>query len=333
MTVIMKRLLTTGIAAFIIGFTFFGTSSLTYAQENTTGNGLEISPALVELNAVRGSTYTINMNVTNVTENDLSFESFVNDFGSRDETGTPRVILDETPEMSALSIKNWVDSIADFNLKPHEKKKLVAIITIPGNAEPGGHYGVIRFSGKDKNAPISTVDLTASAGTLILIKVDGTISEKLKLATFEATKNSKASSSFEAGPITFVTRFENTGNTHVKPIGNIEVTDIFGNKVDTLKINPEEGNVLPSSTRRFEATLDKPWLIGRYNADIRIAYGTTGGAIVESITFWVIPYKILLVGLVALITIIYILRTLIKRYNSYIRRTAPYASKKKHQKK
>ncbi len=333
MRVLIKRLLTLGIAAFIIGAIIFGQSSTSYAQQNTSGNGLEISPALAELNAVRGSTYRININVTNVTENVLEFENFINDFGSKDETGTPRVILDETPNTSELSIKKWVEKIPNFTLKPREKKMLVANITVPSNADPGGHYGVIRFSGTDKNAPSSTVDLTASAGTLVLIKVDGEVNEKLNLATFQATKNGKASSSFETGPITFVTRFENTGNTHVKPIGNIEVSDIFGNKVDTLKINSSEGNVLPSSTRRFEATLDKPWLFGKYTADIKVAYGTTGGAIVETITFWIIPYKILIVGLIGLITLLYILRSLIKRYNSYIRRTAPHASKKKHQKK
>lgn len=326
----MKRLLTLGIAAFIIGFATLAPSTISYAQQNN-GGGLEISPALVELNAVKGNDYTVNITVTNVTENELLFDSFVNDFGSKDETGTPNVILDNT--VTPTSIKNWVSDIPDFKLQPREKKKLSVSITVPSNASPGGHYGVIRFSGRNPNTTSSNVDLTASAGTLVLIKVDGEFIEKLDLKTFESQKNGKQASTFETGPINFVTRFENTGTTHVKPLGQIEVKDFFGNQIANLPVNESKGSVLPSSIRRFESPLNDQWLFGKYTATITIAYGTTGGAIVQSIDFWVIPYKILIVGLVGLITLIYILRSLIKRYNSYIRRTAPHASKKKHQKK
>lgn len=330
MRVLTKRLLTLGIAAFVIASTVFGPASLTFAQENN-GGGLEISPALVELNGSKGNTYTININVTNVTTNDLIFDGYVNDFGARDETGTPSIILDEST--TATSIKTWVRDIPEFNLKAGEKKKLSTSITIPGNATPGGHYGVIRFSGRIPNNPSSNVNLTASAGTLILIKVDGAITEKLNLLTFQAAKNSKPSGIFESGPITFVTRFKNEGSVHVKPAGQIEIKDAFGNKVDTLTVNSEKGNILPTSTRRFETTLNKSWLFGKYTADISVAYGNTGGAIVESMSFWVIPYKIILVGIIALVTVIYILRSLVKRYNRFIIKNAHHGNKTKNNKK
>ncbi|MEO6109716.1 MAG: hypothetical protein ABIP50_01755 [Candidatus Saccharimonadales bacterium] len=329
MRIIIKRLLTLGIAAFIIGLVAIVPSSITYAEENS-GSGLEISPALVELNAVKGNIYTVNLSVTNVTNNNLVFNSFVNDFGSKDETGTPNVILDNT--VTPTSIKTWVSNIPDFNLKAHEKKKLTATITVPSNAAPGGHYGVIRFSGHNDSAASSNVDLTASAGTLILLKVDGPVIEKVNLISFDATKNGKAGASFETGPITFVTRFENVGTVHVKPTGQIEVKDFFGNQVANLPINDAGGNVLPSSIRRFEATFDKSWMFGQYSAQISIGYGTRGGAIVESISFWVIPYKILLIGLILLITVIYILRGLIKRYNRYIIKNSHNGKKKNHKK-
>ena len=56
-------------------------------------------------------------------------------------------------------------------------------------------------------------------------------------------------------------RFENKGNVHVKPVGQIEIRDIFGNKVETLAVNEEKGNVLPLSIRRFQATLDRSWML------------------------------------------------------------------------
>ena len=59
-------------------------------------------------------------------------------------------------------------------------------------------------------------------------------------------------------------------------------------------------------------------MLGRYTADIAISYGTTGQAIVETVSFWVIPYKIIAVGLIAAATLLYVLRGLIKRYNASI---------------
>ena len=62
-------------------------------------------------------------------------------------------------------------------------------------------------------------------GVLFLIKVDGNITEKADLAeSFTANPDGKQSFFFENSPITFVTRFNNTGNVHVKPSGKIELT-------------------------------------------------------------------------------------------------------------
>jgi len=323
----LKRLLT---AVGVITFLSLGSAAPAHAE--TTGSGLQISPALVELNATPGNTYTIDLSVKNVTDNSLDFTSSVNDFGAKDESGTPNIILDPAITLPT-SIKSWTHSLPNFSLNAGQVKDITASITIPGNAEPGGHYGVLRFAGFPSGTNSSGVGQIASAGTLVLIRVAGTADEKLNLITYEASANNKASSLFETGPITLVSRFENVGNVHVVPTGQIEVRDTFGKIVDTLKVNSDKGNVLPSSIRRFEATLDKGFLFGHYTADLTVAYGTTGGAIVRSIDFWVIPWKLVLIGLLVLITIIYVLSGLIKRYNRHIIRNAHrYGSKTKHKK-
>ncbi len=312
--------------------TFLSLSAATPTHAETASTGLQVSPALVELNGTPGTTYTIDLSVTNVTDNALDFTSSVNDFGAKDETGTPNIILDPSVTLPS-SIKSWVARIPNFSLSAGAKKKLTAYITVPANAEPGGHYGVIRYSGSPPGADTTGVSQIASAGTLVLIRVAGAADENLNLITYEASVNNTPSALFEAGPITLVSRFQNTGNVHVVPVGQIVVRDTFGNIVDTLQVNSDKGNVLPSSIRRFQATFDKGFLFGHYTADISIAYGTTGEAIVRSISFWVIPWKLVLIGLLALVTLIYVLRQLIRRYNRHIIRNAHrYGSKTKHKK-
>lgn len=321
--------------ALVLGLLLAPLQPAVYAQSTDATNGLEISPVLVELNGEPGKSYTIEIKVRNVTKSDLYFSTSIDDFGAKDETGMPSIVLSEGSEPLTTSMKTWVDDIPAFNLKSTRDKIIPATIRIPENAEPGGHYGVIRFSGHENADDQGNVGLVASAGTLVLVRVSGDVKEALELTSFEATRDSKAGALFESGPITFISRFTNRGSVHVKPIGQIEIKDGLGNSVEVLPINEAKGNVLPDSTRRFESTLNKSWMFGKYSADISIAYGTTGQAIVRTIDFWVIPWKVVFVILLLLVTLVYVFRTIIKRYNSYIIRKdrARDSSKKSRKRK
>lgn len=305
--------------AFVVfGFIFLG-DRVIYAQSSSSNaaQGIQISPALVELNAAAGQTYNIDLSVTNVTSSDLDYTSSVGDFEASDETGSPHIITDGSLS-NTVSVVSWVSSLEDFSLEAHDTKNLTVSVTIPQDAEPGGHYGVISFSGATPDVDSTGVGLSASAGALLLIRVDGEISEEADLASFYASKSGNQGSFFENGPITFVTRVENIGNVHVKPVGSIEVRDMFGGLVETMQVNESKSNVLPKSIRRFESTLDKDWMFGRYSATLAVGYGTTGQAITSTVTFWVVPYKLILVCLFILLTVIFILSRVIKVYNKHI---------------
>jgi len=279
--------------------------------------GMEISPTLVELNAAPGNTYQIRISLRNITASDLQYGTSVADFNSADETGSPHIISDSTLPATS-SIKTWVSTIPNFSLQSRQAKDLTALVTVPVNAEPGGHYGVLRFTGDSPELRNTNVGLTASAGVLILIRVSGAINEKASLAEFYSSQNDKQSSFFENGPITFVVRVQNAGNIHIKPSGSIELRDMFGGLVSTMPVNEDKSNILPNSIRRFETKLNKDWMFGKYTASLALGYGTSGQAITSTVTFWVIPYKIILVAILILITLIYILIRLIKVYNKHI---------------
>lgn len=294
-----------------------------------SAQGIQISPALVELNAAKGKTYIVNLHVMNVTSGELTYSTSVEDFTADGETGAPKIV-DNSNLPTTASIKTWVSVESGFTLGSHKERNIDAIVTVPSNAEAGGHYGVVRFSGGTPNVESTGVGLTASAGVLFLIKVEGNIVEKANLASFfTANNDGKQNSFFENGPINFVTRIKNDGNIHVKPSGNIEVRDMFGNVVTTIPVNNKLSNVLPNSIRRFdEAKLNKAWMIGQYTANLTMGYGTKGQAITNTISFWVIPYKIILAVLLVLATAIFIISRLIKVYNRRIIEKAKNENKK-----
>lgn len=298
----------------VAGLLLIPTSSV-FAQTQDTNQGLEISPALINVSGDGGKAYTLDITVHNVTKYALDFSASVDDFGAKDETGQPSIILDPTDSLPT-SIKTWVQSIPSFRLQSNETKHINVSMLIPPGAEPGGHYGVIRFTGRSPDAT-GSIGQVASAGTLVLVRVSGDIKETLELASLDITKDGKNGTIFESGPLTFVSRFKNTGSVHVKPVGHIEIRDAFGHS-NVVPLNESEGNILPGSIRRFESPLNTTWMFGHYTADLSIAYGTTGQAIVRTISFWVIPYKLILLTLAVLLTLVYIIAKAIRRYNTYI---------------
>jgi len=295
------------------------TAASAQAPSAGAAQGIELSPALVELNADYGKTYTVTIKITNVTASDLSYTTSADDFNAADETGSPHILMDSNLPATA-SIRSWVATVPQFTLRAHQSKVITAQIIVPINAEPGGHYGVLRFSGKAPELKDTGVGLSASAGVLLLVRVGlpSDITEKASLASFFAAQSGKQSSFFEAGPVTFVTRIKNEGNIHVKPVGSIELRDMFGGLVSTIPVNGDKSNVLPSSIRRFEGEFKKDWMIGRYDANLTLSYGTHGQAITNTISFWVIPYKLILVGLFILATVVFIFSRMIKVYNRRI---------------
>lgn len=320
----MKRVVGFSFGALLAGVSLFALAALispdraqAQASNANAAQGIEISPALVELNGAAGGTYVINLNVTNVTSTDLFYTVSVDDFTAKDETGTPQILLDSTLPESA-SIRSWVSSPSGFILESRESRTVAVQVTIPDNAEPGGHYGVVRFSGQAPEVEETGVGLSASAGTLLLVRVDGDITEQARILEFFSANGGNRTGFFETSPVGFVTRIQNEGNIHVKPIGSIEIKDAFGSIVATLPLNNEKSNVLPDSIRRFDSQFDGGWMFGYYTANLTLGYGTTGQALTSSATFWVIPYRLILAVLLVVVTAGFILTRLVKAYNKRI---------------
>lgn len=289
--------------------------------------GLQVSPAIIEINAEKGKTYDIKIKITNTTTSDQEYYANINDFKAKDETGNPEFITDAKASSNA-SIVQWIQPIAKFSLNPNQSKEIIAKMAVPANAEPGGHYGIIRFGNQPATTGQVGASLAASAGPLVLVRVDGEVKESLTVADFYTQHKGKKQSFFEYGPVDFVERLTNNGNVHVKPKGDIVVTNMLGRQVGSVKVNDNNGNVLPNSTRRFEQRLENKWMFGKYTAKMTLSYGTAGGALDAVTTFWVIPYKLIALLLLIVIFIIFALKKAIARYKKNIIEKALKAKQK-----
>lgn len=307
-------------------------TSLASAQDSSRvgGNGIRISPVRTDLTINPGESSTVTLSVQNTTQVEAEFQAIINDFTvDGNEFGQPALILDEDEFAPSHSLKRYIAEIPNVTIPAEQSKQVVVSISMPADVSAGGYFGAVRF------APVRTdgsgnVSLTASVGSLILVKVPGDISENMVLNSFDvrtSEESNNASSVFMSNNDLFaVARFENLGNVHEQPFGKIVLKR--GNEVlQTVEINNSEpkANVLPDSIRRFSVKLDEVGVWGKYTVTGNFGYGTTGQLISGSSTFYVIPLIPILIGLGAIALIaaaIFLLPKAIKRYNQNVIRQA-----------
>ncbi len=317
----MKRIVLATILATLV---FSGIIAPVANAQTPSGGGqaLEIGPPVLNLSADPGQVINASINIRDVSTVDLVVTNQINDFEANGEDGAPRVILDETEE-SAFSIRSWIQPLDQITLKSKQVKSIPLTIFVPEDAAPGGYYGIVRFTGTPVGVEGNGVSLNASLGTLIFLRVNGQAKEEISIEEFYANSAGNKYPLYEFKPITLSVRLKNTGNIYEQPTGLITVKDMFGKAVVNLPINAEERIILPDSTRKFDQVIDDTavgsgLLFGYYTAEVTVKYGSNGQEVKSQTGFWVIPWKLILLGVALLVLAFFVLRIMIRRYNRAI---------------
>lgn len=303
MTLLKKNLILISFVLFLIFCGIYG-KNLLYAQIN--GEGLTISPPISEPQIKPGQSVEQIIRLTNPTDRLIEVYPRVMDFKAKGETGEPKFIEPST-EDSKYSLASWITfQKSKVALTPEQIVEFKYTITVPTDAEPGGHYGVVFFASEPPKSEenVSNVTISSMVGSLILVKVPGQIVEKGVVDQFSAEKTL-----YLNGDVNLAARISNVGNVHFKPQGKVKINGWFGTTKE-LPINEQNGNILPDSTRKFENkwTPDKI-AFGRYRADISIVYGESEKTLTAFTTFWIIPWwSFVILAAIILILIFLIVR-------------------------
>lgn len=289
------------------------------------GNALKITPVRSDLEMDPGTTKVLTVSLTNLTNVPAALHGAVNDFGGGDEAGRPNIILDENQSAPSHSLKQFTQPVGNFTLAAGATKDIKVSITIPKGAAGGGYYGAVRFypqANGDKN-----LNLAASVGTIILVKVNGVINEKLNMASFDIRRGDNSAVVFTSGKgLTNVARFQNGGNIQEEPFGKMQLKR-FGKTVAEYEVNTTDpkGNVLPDGIRRFDTKLKDVGSFGKFTLEGNFGYGTTGQLLTAKVTFYVIPVPLAITAgivLLVLILAIVLIPRMIRNYNRRILRRA-----------
>ena len=268
-----------------ITLAFLLLGNFAFLNSNVQAKGLTLSPVKISIDVLPWKKYKANSQISNTSDFSVRMKLIVKNYKVIDESGA----LEFTDEQTGFEMKDWiVPEFLEINLKPFETKTINFIIRVPENAKSGGHYGAIVFEGK--NSEIKNSDF----GILILANVKK--EEEIKQGHFASFDIPFIS---EYSPIDFAIKIENTGNVHFLPEGKIEIFNIFGKKITEAELKNDY--IYPSSTREFTSRWRKKNLSGIFKAKINVEYN---GEQIEATKFFIVfPWRLILFGAIAIITL------------------------------
>lgn len=291
-----------------------------YPSDGLPGGGavvgdFVVGPGKVDLTIKPGESQTIEMLVSNRTGERRKFNITMEDAEGSTDTAVPIVLLGD--DRGPYSLKDYVSVPAQsFELDHNKRARIPVTISIPKDAEPGGLYGsvlidTVAIKGEEGNtngtAPQSAI--IARIGTLFFITVPGDVAREGSLKDFTTVPPKQF---YTEGPVSFGILFENTGSMHLAPYGEIRVTNIFGDEVGFIELDP--WFVFPKSLRLREVTWDREILFGRYTATLSVNRSYENIIDTKSYVFWMLPWKPLLGVFTAVFVVLFIFRAFFRRF-------------------
>lgn len=271
-----------------------------------TAAALTLKPTSREVMLTPGEKTVTSVELENETQKEITLTTQVVNFTAKNETGEPAFDFNATP----TDIATWTTpESGPFTLAAGQKQTVLITFTTPADATPGGHYVAVFFNEVGSN-DASKVNIESKLGALFLATVEGTYTQSGAIATF-TTANDQVY--FDKGPISFIYRYENTGEVHLKPTGTLTIKNMFGKTVKTLAVNDELGATLPGTVRTYSISdWTKPGNgYGLYSATLSLKSGAVENT--KTIHFWLFSGFSMIALIVIAILLILIAVLLLKK--------------------
>lgn len=292
------------VSILLILIIFFFTPLSIYGETITSPNqqlAMAIDPAIVELIVDKSETGTKEVTIYNTSSVALPIKAIVQGFNPGEGVDI------KEKDLQMYDASSWIKMDSkdrDFILQPKAYKQVKINVVIPERASPGGHYATIYFNPLIPQTLISdsSVFIYARIAVLVFIQVKGNFTEKL---TVDSLKTEYFNQTL---PVTMNFNVKNTGDSHVRPTGKINVVDeINRNTIGDVNIPLQV--VLPGTTKEFKVEISKKLDPGFYSAMLTLNYGTVSeiNLKTEKTYFFVLPSLITYIYVILGIIILFIL--------------------------
>lgn len=229
-----------------IGLTFlfllFLVPGAVLANEDQRKISLALDQTVFSLAGKLGSEKFLEINVSNLADRKQTVSLAINNLTLEENNR----LSSFGGEDSLFGMKDWISAEEKvWILEPKETKKITLKVNVPKDAAVGSHYAGVFFRATPEiqGENFQTVMVEAQVGAYVLLNVDGTVTGSGKIESFWAPLIVKARTDLRV-------EFENTGNIHYIPYGEIDVKNLFSQR--TEKIELEKHFVFPGKKYTFE---------------------------------------------------------------------------------
>jgi hypothetical protein len=221
-----------------------GISALT--PQGTGSNALSLSPFLQNITVSESdTTKSFNLELTNHSPTVQELDLKTRDFGSLNDTGG--ILLEGSADdySQHYGLTSWLTLEADtVVLQPGEARSIVVSVNNRQDLQPGGHYAAVVASVKSLDDQSGNkVVVNQQLLSLILVDKQGGDHYDLKLKSVEQNGN------WLHLPNDIKLQFQNPGNVHVVPRGQVLLKNPAGSVIAKGIINTETAFVLPATLR------------------------------------------------------------------------------------
>lgn len=226
-----------------------------------------------------------------------------------------------SPSMTDRSrtLVSWIEMPRTVELNPREKREIPLIIRVGPTAEGGDYHAMISFApGSTFDDARRIIDAGGAPRTFLNATLEIKKHEGAGLSRFTVKRFITA---FRDTDVRF--RVANTGDTEIRPDGEIIVYNQRGEEVTSVPVNPDGRTVAPGSDVEFSTGIPPDNLLGKYKAYLNVRYGSGQAAVYDTVFFYAIPLKKVIIAFVsflalALMCALWIHRRLSRRrYDDY----------------
>ncbi len=286
-----KKFLTKLIAPLILLFTSFLLPGSLLAQSSLT---LAITPPLIKINMDPGDNWSSYIKVVNDNPQPLTAYVQTLDFKSGENGGVEFIKNQDKGAETKIFLSQWINiEPGPFQIPAFQSKEISFVIRVPKDAEPGGHYAAILVGTRPPEANSGSgtaINVASQISSLILLNIQGDVKEQGWIREFSTGKDL-----YQKPEVDFKIVFENTGNVHIQPIGDIRIYNMWGKERGIIPVNQNTqfGNILPESKRTWEFQWkggDSFLEMGRYKAELLLGFGQQANQTASAtVYFWVVP--------------------------------------------
>lgn len=291
--------------------------SISYERlpDDTVVGDFVVGPGKVELELNPGESQTVEVLLTNRIGDERTFSVSVEDFTGSRNLEQAVVLLGN--ERGPYSLRDYISFPQEkITLKHAERARIPVTVSVPVDAEPGGLYGSALFEVTTKPAEKNTESgaaggaaIVSRIGVLFFVRVPGDVVQDGGLTEF-GLKGDKTV--LTETPITFNVLFENNGSVYLNPYGLITIKNALGETIGEREVEP--WFVLPDSLRLRELEWNRPFLLGRYTAQVEINRGYDNIIDEAEVAFWVVPLRIVVPALIIIIILAFLIRLVWGRF-------------------